>query len=121
MSAVHIYRHCPYHRDGDVWLIEFTRDGVGALLDHGLEFCQPCLAVVNSPPMLKANGDDDGRMTWHIHVLLRQALRHSMWEQGYERVVTDGLTERWRGPSAVVTIEWNDTWDRQTERRATVA
>lgn len=107
---IHVVRSCPYWLEVDVWLTELTNAGFGALLELGGQPCEPCMAVVTSPPMLKADGGDDGRLMWHMHCRLRSSLRTALSEQGYEEVVTDGRTVLYRGPSADIEVRWNQNW-----------
>lgn len=112
MTTIHVVRHCCYYLDSDVWLTELSNEGAKELaaVIEDPAMCEPCMAVVTSPPMIKADGGDDGRMVWHIHCLLRQNLRAQLRGAGYEAVATDGRTELWRGPSATVTVDWNQNW-----------
>jgi hypothetical protein len=106
---VHLLPNCPYFNDTDVWLIERTQAGLENLGTE-VELCEPCCSVASRPPMQNPDGGDDGRMAWHIHCRLRQSLKGALADACYELVARDGHTLLYRGPSATVTVEFNDGW-----------
>lgn len=111
-ATIHVVRRCPYWRAHDVWLTELSNDGLENLA-AAIEcpaMCPSCMAVVNAPPMEGKDGGDDGRTVWAMHTRLRQSLRSALKDAAYELVDTDGRTALYRGPSALVTVEWNQTF-----------
>lgn len=112
--TIHVVHSCPYWHGHDVWLTELSTEGLENLASHLTHpaLCPSCMAVVNAPPMQGKDGGDDGRMVWHIHTSLRQSLRNSLADAAYELVDSDGFTALYRGPSAIITVEWNPTWYR---------
>jgi len=117
VSTVHIVHACPYFDEQDVWLVELSNDGLENLVARLNEpsLCDPCMAVVNAPPMQGKDGGDDGRTVWAMHTRLRQSLRSALKDAAYELVDTDGWTALYRGPSATVTVEWNRTFRGGTD------